>query len=179
MRMTRFALTAALGLCSTGLIALSASAEKGSPAPGAATPAADGKTFEDDPPGTEQTPAPTLDEWRSAERVKIARADGRCNAYRVREWLKVHCSFPAAGVAQMAGSSEGVAVWVDRTSMDIEQVAFKPRGVDIIFPVRRGDARYFELFEWFADYMFPSGQFVSVSISEQWPEGEPGPIITM
>jgi hypothetical protein len=135
--------------------------------------------MEDDPPGEEKTPAPSLDEWKGAAKIKIARADKRCNAYRVREWVKIHCAFPAAGAALMAGSPDGVAVWVDRPSMEIEQVAFTPRGVDVVFPVRRGDARYFELFEWIADYMYPSGHSVAVSISESWVEGEPAPVITM
>jgi hypothetical protein len=137
------------------------------------------KGMEDDPPGPEKTPNPTLDEWKTAAKLKLTRADKRCNAYRVREWVKIHCSFPAAGAALMAGNPEGVAVWVDRTSMEIEQVAFKPRGVDIIFPVRRGDARYFELYEWFAEYMFPSAQFVTASVSACWVDGEPAPVISM
>jgi hypothetical protein len=189
MKTTRFQRPHALAALFLGAAAIAASAgalagaaspsgtAAAGPAPGADTPPTKG--MEDDPPGEEKTPAPSLDEWKGAAKIKIARADKRCNAYRVREWVKIHCAFPAAGAALMAGSPDGVAVWVDRPSMEIEQVAFTPRGVDVIFPVRRGDARYFELFEWIADYMYPSGHSVAVSISESWVEGEPAPVITM
>jgi hypothetical protein len=172
------AAVAALFLSAGGALAGSAS-PSGTASAGAVPDAPPTKGMEDDPPGEEKTPAPSLDEWKGAARIKIARADKRCNAFRLREWVKIHCSLPAAGAALMAGNPDGVAVWVDRSSMEIEQVAFKPRGVDVVFPVRRGDARYFEVFEWFADYMYPSGHVVAVSISESWVEGEPAPVLTM
>jgi hypothetical protein len=186
MMTTRFHHLLAAIFVGAAAVAASAGALAGAASPsGTASAGAPGndapptRGMEDDPPGEEKTPAPSLDEWKGATKIKIARADKRCNAYRVREWVKVHCSFPAAGAALMAGNTDGVAVWVDRSAMEIEKVAFTPRGVDLIFPVRRGDARYFELYEWVADYMFPSGHAVSVAISEVWVEGEPAPVLTM
>ncbi|NUQ78695.1 MAG: hypothetical protein HUU21_34640 [Polyangiaceae bacterium] len=168
----------AASVASEGVLAGAAS-PSGTASAGPAPEAPPTKGLEDDPPGEEKTPAPALDEWKGAAKIKIHRADKRCNAYRVREWVKIHCSFPAAGAAMITGNPEGVAVWVDRTSMEIEKVAFTPRGVDVIFPVRRGDGRLFELYEWIADYMYPSGHAVSVTISESWVEGEPAPVLTM
>src|SRR4051794_24916613 len=54
-------------------------------------------SFEVEPPGSEVTPAPKPDEWKTARPVKLTHDAEGCQAFRAREWLKIHCGgFPAA-----------------------------------------------------------------------------------
>jgi hypothetical protein len=68
----------------------------GWPSPGAATPPPPKRElprFDAVPFTDEKTPLPTLEEWKPVAPVALSdplRSD--CNAYRVREWIKIHCT---------------------------------------------------------------------------------------
>jgi hypothetical protein len=147
----------------------------------ASGPAASARALADDPPpSTEESPAPKAEDWKSAAEVRLLRHDARCKAYRVREWIKVHCAIAgASAVTQVAGGNKGVNVWVDNAAAELQSVGEKVRGAEIVFPCRRGDARYFELFSFRSGYLGPDGWDVTAHVSEQWVDGEPSPIVTM
>ncbi len=157
-------------------------AASAAPASSAApAPARDeGTSLEAAPPGVETSKAPTAEEWKTAPRVKLARNVAACNAYRVREWLKIHCSgFPGAGVSLLAGSRDGVQVWVDPIGGEGSFAMTKPRDAEIILPVRRGDGRLFQIAQFGEGYDGPIGWNNAYSVSEYWIEGEAAPIVTV
>jgi len=160
---------------------LGSAAPSAAPAASAAPPPSEeGKSLDADPPGVEISKAPKIDEWKSAPRVKLARGVPACNAYRVREWLKIHCSgFPGAGVSLLAGSQEGVLVWVDPSGGEGSEAMTKPRDAEIVLPLRRGDGRLFQIAQFGEGYDGPIGWNNAYSVSEYWVDGEPAPIVTI
>ena len=140
----------------------------------------EGTSLDAAPPSAEVSKAPTAEEWKTASRAKLARSVAACNAYRVREWLKIHCSgFPGAGVSLLAGSRDGVQVWVDPSGGDGPEAMTKPRDAEIILPVRRGDGRLFQIAQFGEGYDGPIGWNNAYSVSEYWVDGEPAPIVTI
>jgi hypothetical protein len=152
------------------------------PASSAAPAAApgEGTSLEAAPPGAEVSKAPTAEEWKTASRVKLARNAPACSVYLVREWLKIHCSgFPGAGVSLLAGSRDGVQVWVDPSGGEGPDSMTKPRDAEIILPLRRGDGRLFQIAQFGEGYDGPIGWNNAFSVSECWIEGEAAPIVTV
>lgn len=133
------------------------------------------------PPSADKTPPPKLDEWKTAEPVELAHDVAACRATRVREWLKIRCDgFPAAGVSLLAGPRDGVEVWVDpRKEGDSAEIMKSPRPSEVIFPLRRGDGRIFQIGQFGPGWDGPIGWNVAYTISEQWVEGEAAPIVTI
>lgn len=142
--------------------------------------AAEAKALDADPPGPEVSAAPKVDEWKSARPVKLARSVPACSAYLVREWLKIHCSgFPGAGVSLLAGSRDGVQVWVDPSGGEGAQGMKRPRDAEIILPLRRGDGRFFQIAQFGEGYDGPVGWSNAYAVSESWIDGDPAPIVTV
>ena len=170
--------THALPLAAAVLVASSALAdENGIKAPPPDPALADPRSFVADPPGAETSPRPKPDEWKDAPVVKLTRDVAACQAYRVREWMKIHCSgFPAAGVAQLAGPRTGVALWVD-PQKDPSETMKTNRGAEAIFPVQRGDGRLFQIAQFGEGYDGPIAWNLAYTVSEQWVEGERAPIV--
>jgi hypothetical protein len=132
-----------------------------------------------DPPGTEASPAPKPDEWKSAPSIKLDHDVETCKAFRVREWVKIHCTdFPAAAVSLLAGTRTGVEMWVDQPK-DPKEPMKTPRSAQAIFPVRRGDGRIIQIGQFGEGYDGPIAWNLAFTISEQWIEGEKAPIITV
>ena len=154
------------------------------PPPMAAPPVADPTrpdlaSFASDPPAAEATPAPKPEEWKAAPAVRLTHDVGACRAYRVREWLKVHCSgFPAAGVALLAGSRPGVELWVDPPH-EAAETMMTARSAEVIFPVRRGDGRLFQIGQFGPGYDGPAAWNLAYTLSEQWIDGDRAPIISL
>jgi hypothetical protein len=123
----------------------------------------------DDPPGPEKTPRPKVSEWKAAPVVRFARmADTRCKARRIREWVEVRCSlWGEKGFTLIAGSREGIDVRMDNMSDD--------PSITLEFPVRRGDARVFQIDGQAGKY----GTAPEVIISERWGEADPAPVISV
>jgi hypothetical protein len=161
--------------------AASASARPSMTASAAVSAPAKGKSFQEEPPGAEKSAAPSVEAWREAPLVALDRGVAACRAYRVREWLKIHCdSFPAAGVSLLAGDPEGVLTWVDPVTEGTSQEAMKkPRGAQVIFPVRRGDGRVVQIAQFGEGYDGPLGWNAGFTVSEQWLPEEPSPLITV
>jgi len=132
-----------------------------------------------DPPGAEVTPVPKPDEWKAAPVVRLARDVDACRAYRVREWLKIHCAgFPAAGASLLAGTRTGVGLWVD-PPRDPADGMKTLSSAEVIFPVRRGDGRLFQLGQFGEGYDGPIAWNLAFTISEQWIEGDRAPIVSV
>jgi hypothetical protein len=122
---------------------------------------------------TEKSKAPTIAEWTAAPRVQLTRMvrTKSCNAARVREWVKIHCDQQTAGLRLVAGTTDGIALWVPEP---IKEHDFSTVGRfgEIVFPVRQGDRRIFEFFRF-----EPPGEWdgwsstSSYIVEEEWLEG--------
>jgi hypothetical protein len=152
------------------------------PAASAAAGAGDeGKSLADDPPGSDASKTPKPEEWKTAPKVKLTRDTPGCTAYRIREWLKVHCTgLPAAGASLLAGTRDGVQVWVEPGLLTEGKDAMKKvHDAEVVFPVRRGDGRVFQIAQFGEGYDGPIGWNTGVLVSESWVDGEAAPIISV
>lgn len=170
------AAAAALVVCSSSVALAVRPASSVAPPP-PVTPA--GTSLAADPPSAEVTAAPRPDEWKNAPAVRLSHDVDACRAYRVREWLKVHCAaFPAAGVSLLAGPRAGVQLWVD-PPRDPGDGMKTLRSAEVIFPVRRGDGRLFQLGQFGEGYDGPVAWNLAFTLSEQWIEGDSAPIVSI
>jgi hypothetical protein len=142
--------------------------------------------FDAQPFPADESAAPTPDEWKTAPVVALTasspRASVECRAYRVREWLKIHCdrgqAFDGgstyAGVRLLAGRPDGVSVWVS----PFDQRAPRRGGCELIMPVRPGDRRVLQIYDLDQGYYegpgYPRRAFV---VDEVWMEGDKGPTV--
>jgi hypothetical protein len=131
------------------------------------------KAFDAEPFPQEKSSTPKAAEWKEAEEVRLTNALPRsCRAYRLREWIKVHCSFVTSYITMLAGQRDGVAMFLDRSEWE----GGPPQAGDLILPVRRGDRRMIEWGTFGDSYDGIGAAMVAFVISEQWVEGEPAPI---
>ena len=131
-------------------------------------------------PPPERTARPAAAEWEAAEQVSLARAarGGACKARRQREWLRIDCSVPSVVVVRSLGAGAGgESVSVGEHKND-EDGTF-PSSVSVIFPVRLGDRRVIEILSFEEGYRFRAGLSTSFVISEQWLEGDAGPLVSV
>lgn len=145
--------------------------------------------FDAEPFAEEKTKAPTLEEWTSAPEVSLSRVSlgaSACRARRLREWVKIHCDRKTAGLRLLAGSTDGIALWVGEAipnERDREGFDTMGRFGEIVFPVRRGDRRVFEWFalEFWENYDGPMsvGSSSSMIVEEQWLEGATKPEVAL
>ena len=146
--------------------------------------------FDAEPFPEEKTKAPTADEWKAAIQVRLTRMStsiSGCRAWRLREWMKIHCDTKTAGIRLLAGSADGVALFVpdslvsqeefDKNPSELAAKHFETMGRlgQVVFPVRRGDRR---VFEWLRldvwdNYEGPPGvgSTSTMILEEQWLEG--------
>jgi hypothetical protein len=148
--------------------------------------------FDAEPFSDEKTPAPKLPEWTEAKRVALTRMSpslDKCSAKRLREWMKIRCDSKIAGFRLIAGSTDGVALWIAESvhkeeaylgNWQLQAAAFETMGRfgEIVFPVRRGDRRVFEGFrlDIWEGYEGPpaTGSVAALLVEEQWPpDGKP------
>ncbi|HVY46420.1 MAG TPA: hypothetical protein VHB21_11100, partial [Minicystis sp.] len=153
----------------------------------------DGSTFAADPPGAERSPKPTAAEWDAARPIDLPHESELCAVRRVREWARVACrtrpcssahafvgeypAQPLAEVTLVAGSKEDV----DLSFEHPDYAGYRPTyGIGVVvFPVRRGDARLFEvdqLVDAHKAWVLYDG---AVDVSESWPDGAPAPAIAV
>jgi hypothetical protein len=119
---------------------------------------------------------PTPAEWKPTTPVRLTDPlPFECNAYRLREWVKIRCShLQTAELAFLGGERDGVTLFVDPPPKDGSPAS---PGGEIVFPVRRGDRRVFEWSMFGESYEgigFPQLAFL---ISESWAPDEPAPVI--
>jgi hypothetical protein len=131
--------------------------------------------FDAEPFPVDKSKAPKLGEWKDAPHVRLSRVAPRvtgCHASRIREWINVHCDRHTAGLRLVAGSTEGIALWVPEALPGDEMNKFSSMGRfgEIVFPVRPGDRRVFEWFDIEAEYEGWGSQS-SLLLEEQWRPG--------
>ena len=133
---------------------------------------ADLPTFDAEAFPAEKSKVPTLSEWTAAPRVRLTRMTrtNGCNAARVREWMKIHCDLKTAGLRLIAGSTDGIALWVPEP-LNEGELSTMGRFSEIVFPVRQGDRRVFELIRFEFGEWEGWGTTSSFLVEEEWLEG--------
>ena len=128
--------------------------------------------FDAEPLPTEKSKAPTLAEWTAAQRVRLTRTSRSigCKASRVREWVKIRCEQQTAGLRLIAGSTDGIALWVPEPFGD-NVFGTLGRFSEIVFPVRQGDRRIFELVTLSLGEWEGWGTTSTYLVEEEWLEG--------
>lgn len=146
--------------------------------------------FDAEPLPEDKSKAPTPEEWKEAVQVRLTRQTpsiSGCRAWRLREWMKIHCDIKTAGIRLLAGSADGVSLFVPDSLVSHEEFEKNPwelgsrhfetlgRIGQVVFPLRRGDRR---VFEWFTldvwdNYEGPPGvgSTSAMIVEEQWLEG--------
>jgi hypothetical protein len=155
----------------------SARADAGAAAPDTGARADAGETPEDagetpereEPWPDKPSPRPRHPaEWKLATPLHLARAERRCKALRLREWVRIDCGGVYA--ALLGGSAAGVELYEGKVEP----------GTFAIFPVRRGDRR---LIEFGTTSGAASKYTVELDnlavVSELWLPGDDGPVITI
>jgi hypothetical protein len=128
--------------------------------------------FDAEPFPTEKSKAPTMDEWTTAPRVRITRMPlgSGCIPKRVREWVKIRCEEQTAGLRLIAGNTDGIALWLgphNNTPYSLSAAQF----FEIVFPVRQGDARVFEVLSFEFGSYSGWGTNSAYLVEEEWPVG--------
>ncbi len=130
-------------------------------------------------PGEASKP-PAPSEWKEAPRVRPTRVSERitqCKAYRIREWVRIHCDRQTAGARLLAGSTEGIALHIPEPRNDADFTL--GRFVEITFPVRRGDRRVFETMDFLFGDWEGWGTTSGVLVEERWLPGAKSPEIAL
>ncbi len=141
-----------------------------------------------EPFSEDRSPEPKANEWSSAPRVSIDRSSwtvattdaptsGRCDARRVREWVRIRCNLIISAITLLGGDREGLAMRLDPTPQQ-EWTTF-PEGAEVVFPVRRGDRRVIEWLGVAFGYHGMSALEPAFVLSEQWAPGDPGPLLVV
>ncbi|WP_437774958.1 hypothetical protein [Sorangium sp. So ce1097] len=150
---------------------------------GAAAPGGEGaaaprtRVLEEAPPAPERTPRPAAAEWDGAEPVELARdrSGAACKARMRREWLRIDCKGPPLAVVRTLGASAGEE-WFRLDQQLNDELA---SGVSVVFPVRLGDRRVIEILSASFGYRGVTGMTTSFVISEQWLDGDVGPLVSV
>jgi hypothetical protein len=90
-----------------------------------------------------RSPKPAKEEWKSApiaEEVRLT--EPLCKVKRIREWYRLDCDH--LEIALVSGHRDELDLGGTMETKDRERFD----AVYAVFPVRRGDRRYFELFTW-------------------------------
>lgn len=134
-------------------------------------------------PPAEGSAIPKAAEWETAAPLTLLRPHLSCTARALREWIQITCRHPEKfdafmGVRTVGGSAEGVHM------TDLEPIAGNPRagaGVNVVFPVRKGDRRLIAIDEslqvGFKSYAIEENTVIM--ISDLWLPGDPGPTIVV
>ncbi|WP_438022722.1 hypothetical protein [Sorangium sp. So ce233] len=159
--------------------AIESRAEAGEAPPGGgdAKEAPKARALEEAPPAPERTPRPAAAEWDAAEPVRLARdrSGAACKARMRREWLRIDCSARSLAMVRTLGASAG-GEWFGLSQKGGDE---SPTDVSVVFPVRRGDRRVIEIGSESWEYRGQVGFSTSFVISEQWLEGDTGPLVSV
>ncbi len=133
-------------------------------------------SLENPPFPEEKSPRPTAAEWKPTTPLLLKdRLPFECNAYRVREWIKIRCSkLMTAELASLSGSRDGVLLFVDPPPPG--GFPASPGG-EIVFPLRKGDRRVFEWSMFGESYEGVGFPTLAFMISASWAPDEPNPVI--
>ncbi|TKD00116.1 hypothetical protein [Polyangium fumosum] len=152
----------------------------------AATPPAESLPFLGPVP-TEKSKPPTVAEWSAAKNLEAPLSSTACTLRRVREWLRFRCEvLNSNSIDLVTGNSNDVFFSVRQGGgeciHDPDQGEICWDALETVFPLRRGDRRFFQITQRTGGYYIPgSGPMVRtyVVLSEMWVEDEPGPIVTV
>lgn len=160
----------------------SAAASPAGTAAASSAPAADGEVekpidFEPIPPAGDRPQPPKPAEWQSATRVAFTRQGPRakrCRMHRVREWARVHCDGQTTAIGLMGGAPAGAFFGLP----EAKEGEPAPTAADVMFPLRVGDRRVFELFSYGPAY---GGSKIApgLVLQEHWVSGEPAPVVVI
>lgn len=133
--------------------------------------------FEPIPTGEEKPKSPTAAEWQTAQQVRFTARGPRaksCKMFRVREWLKVRCERQNTAVSLLGGASEGAFLWMP----EAKEKEPAPTAAEVMFPIKPGDRRVFELFSYGPAY---GGSMISpgLLLQEHWIAGETLPVVVI
>ncbi|MDI1446440.1 hypothetical protein [Polyangium sp. 6x1] len=140
------------------------------------------------PVPAEKSKPPTFAEWSAAKDLDAASRSYFCSVRRVREWLRFRCEvLNSNSIDLVAGNTNDVFFSVKQgggeCTSDPDQGQICWDAVEVVFPLRRGDRRFFQITQRTggAYYMPGSGPMFQpvVGLSEMWAEDEPGPIVTL
>jgi hypothetical protein len=144
---------------------------------GRAPPRVEARVRRLEAPEETKSPLPKTAEWTDqVQRSLVTRPEYACTFQHVREWHRITCSATNATVMLVAGTADGVSVWATAER------------AQLLFPVRRGDRRVFEVMPHAHTVMvegnygaFPSEQPGGgpVVLSETWLEGEDAPTLVV
>jgi hypothetical protein len=129
------------------------------------------------------SPRPSDADWVDAPTLALARSDQRCEARRLREWVRVSCRIEVTEIELIAGSAEGVALSHSARYLDPPDEPWQyPSSTDdahIVFPTRPGDRRLFQVLD--SAFVKWGGVDLNaaLAISETWLPDEPAPTITI
>lgn len=133
--------------------------------------------FEPFPAPEDKPKVPGVADWQAATPVQFTskgpRAKG-CKMLRVREWLKVRCEGQATAVSLLGGKTDGAFFWMPQA----KEGEPAPTAVEVMFPVKPGDRRIFEMFSYGPAY---GGSMISpgIVVQEHWVAGEPSPVVVI
>jgi hypothetical protein len=140
----------------------------------------------------EKSKSPTLAEWSAATDIGGRFEDASiCKLRRVREWLRFRCEGEnGLGAELLGGTTTEVAFFqaVDEgtcTKVADAQPYLVPickTKVEIVFPLRRGDRRFFQVLRRGDNSWSPMTDFwpsvvVAATLSAAWVEDEPSPVV--
>jgi hypothetical protein len=164
----------ALAFPALALVGTFVASRAGAQAP---APAAEEKPIDFEPiPAPEDKPkVPGLADWQSATPVKLTAKGPRaknCRMLRVRDWLKVRCEDRTTAVSLLGGKTDGAFFWLPQA----KEGEPAPANAEVMFPIKSGDRRVFELFSYGPAY---GGSMISpgLVLQEHWVAGEPAPIV--
>ncbi|MBK8259488.1 MAG: hypothetical protein IPK82_43380 [Polyangiaceae bacterium] len=133
--------------------------------------------FEPIPTSEEKPKSPTAAEWQAAPQVRFTARGPRaksCKMFRVREWLKVRCERQNTAISLLGGASEGAFLWMP----EAKEKEPAPSAAEVMFPIKPGDRRVFELFSYGPAY---GGSMISpgLLLQEHWIAGETLPVVVI
>ena len=139
------------------------------------------------PPAPENSGEPKPAEWANAVPVALRRVHPNCELHNLREWYRVRCKQgrewePYLGVRVLAGPVGDIHLGdPPARAKKGRDLAPDMRGVDIVFPLRKGERRLLAL-----SRMLPLAwkswtveEAHEVTISAAWLEQDEAPTLTM
>ncbi len=122
--------------------------------------------FSAEPFPSEKSKAPSREEWKKAPVVSADRntMHKRCKVFRVREWVRVECEGYFHSVSMIAGDHAEVDVGVIHDNSN----------VFLVFPIRKGQKRFFQV-----NSVSKWSWFPSFYVSEHWLSSEDTPFISI
>jgi hypothetical protein len=141
------------------------------------------------PVPTEKSKPPKAAEWQAARDLGGSTRLSSCSVRTVREWMRVRCEIERAiSVDLVAGNQNDVYFSLlpggGACTTDEVEGRVCADAVEVVFPIRRGDRRFFQIGMMVFNVGGGSYQGVSLVretfalISETWVDDDPGPIVT-